>query len=260
LSCDHYDTKFTWLQLLFGCPALLRSLSLAMMMQSTSSFASYSKEPDNSTCPEWLFMQACRLEAVRATPSFHVPADCLNLAKLDLEHGPRIITEGASDRQIDEILRIRENLKAANANPQQMVAYVHGRPVVGLVITHERSRVKNIDSHLTDAWHPYPLHYVYGRCASLPPVIKSTQALWYTWTDIRVQGFHITVYASCNLQNQPWSGIGSAVQSPFQRQVSEFSTLACRFDLSLTLLVLTHLANIPMYSILDVLFLPCGPV
>lgn len=194
---------------------LLRSQSLVNMIKSTSSSASSSQEPGDSTGPEWLFMQACRLEALRATPSPRVSAERMELAILDLEHGPCLNTEDASDHQINQHMRIRENLKAGNVNPQQMVAYVHGRPVVGLVITHERSRVKNIDSHLTDAWHPYPLHYVFGRSASLPPVIKATHALWYTWKDIRVQGFHITLHPSWTLQILRVSGIGRADQAPF---------------------------------------------
>jgi hypothetical protein len=130
--------------------------------------------------PEWLRLQALRLDQERGIKrNFETREDELEAAwsagLVERDHS------GATTLQIGMRNHGILHLKAANMQPCQMMSWCCGRPIVPLVITHERTKTSNVSSHIRDCFHPHPVHYVMGRSAVMEPVCQKEHSLWWTW-------------------------------------------------------------------------------
>jgi hypothetical protein len=137
-------------------------------------------ETSRTIGPEWLRKQALRLEHERGIKrNFATPEDELNAAwsanLVERDHS------GATGYQIAMRRHDIEHLKAGSMQPSQMMSWCCGRPIVPLVITHERTKTSNVSSHIRDCFFPHPVHYVMGRSAVMEPVCKKEESLWWTW-------------------------------------------------------------------------------
>ena len=51
------------------------------------------------------------------------------------------------------------------------------------MLTHEKSVYAEQAPYLASKWYPMPVLNLYGRCATLDPVVDHDMAVWFGWRD-----------------------------------------------------------------------------
>jgi hypothetical protein len=154
------------------------------------------QQPQRTTGPDWLKQMGLRLELARGSRRHFANKQ---EERGVLEDALKVIvdTSGATEDQ-RMLKRIAvESLKSADVCNSQMLSFCFGRPIVPLVITHERTAVRNFSRHISDCFCPYPVHYVMGRSAVMEPVCPPEHALWHTWKDSDAELSSHTHYFFC---------------------------------------------------------------
>jgi len=153
---------------------------------STMASSAYPREgdqqPQRTSEPNWLKPMALRLELARGSRR-HFASQHEEQQIRELAWRVRVDTSGATEDQHIQKRNAVASLKSADVCNSQMMTFCFGRPIVPLVITHERTAIRNFSRHISDCFCPYPVHYVMGRSAVMHPVCPPQHALWHTWKD-----------------------------------------------------------------------------
>lgn len=132
--------------------------------------------------PVWLRQQALRLEWERGMKRHFNSREEMRAVAFD-SLKVAVDFSGSTKEQDNQRLDAMLSLKAGDFCTSQMMSWCCGRPLVPLVITHERSAARNISRHIGDCFCPYPVHYIMGRSAVMEPTCPPEDALWHTWKD-----------------------------------------------------------------------------